>query len=292
MITTERKVITTEVKIQAPVDKVWSYWTSPQHIVKWNYASDDWHTPRAENDVRPGGKFLWRMEAKDGSFGFDFNGVYTKVEPFKLLEYTLGDDRKVLVQFQDKGQETVVTEKFEAEEINSIEMQELGWQSILNNFKKHVEKPDIMEQLHFELYINAPADKVFETMLGEKTFNEWTKAFNPGSHYKGSWEKGSEIRFLGTDEQGAMGGMVSRIKENIPNKFVSIEHYGVIQNGEEITSGPEVEKWTGLENYTFTDVNCHTMLAIDVDTNKEFRSYFEETWPQALKRLKEICEER
>lgn len=290
MIATERTVITAETTINAPVEKVWSCFTTPQHILKWNNASDDWHTPRAENDVRPGGKFLWRMEARDGSVGFDFTGVYNKVEPFKLLEYTLDDNRKVQVQFESRGDTTVVTEKFEAEEMNSVELQKEGWQAILNNFKKYVEKASALETMHFELYINAPVDKVYETMLSEKTYREWTSAFNPTSHFVGSWEKGSTIHFLGTDENGEMG-MISRIKENIPNKFVSIEHFGLIQNGKEITSGPEVENWSGLENYTFTEVNCHTMLAIDVDTNIEYKAYFEQTWPQALKKLKEICEQ-
>lgn len=291
MIATERTVITAETTINAPVEKVWSCFTTPQHILKWNNASDDWHTPRAENDVRPGGKFLWRMEARDGSVGFDFTGVYNKVELFKLLEYTLDDNRKVQVQFESRGDATVVTEKFEAEEMNSVELQKEGWQAILNNFKKYVEKASVLEPMHFELYINATTDKVYETMLNDKTYREWTTVFNPTSHFVGSWEKGSEIRFLGCDDNGEIGGMISRIKENIPNKFVSIEHFGIIQNGKEITSGPEVENWSGLENYTYTEVNCHTMLAIDVDTNIEYKAYFEQTWPQALKKLKEICEQ-
>jgi uncharacterized protein YndB with AHSA1/START domain len=125
--------------IDAPVQKVWEYWTNPKHIVHWNCASPDWHTPRAENDLRPGGKFLSRMEARDGSIGFDFSGKYSKVEPFTLIEYILDDNRKVEVRFETDGNKTKVTEVFEAEQENTIELQETGWQAILTNFKNYAE---------------------------------------------------------------------------------------------------------------------------------------------------------
>ena len=132
--------ITIEATVQAPVEKVWKFWTAPEHIVKWNNASEDWHTPRAENDLRPGGKFLSRMEAKDGSFGFDFGGVYDEVRTHELIAYTLGDGRKVKIEFSSKANETKIVEIFEAENVNSIEIQRTGWQSILNNFKKYSER--------------------------------------------------------------------------------------------------------------------------------------------------------
>ncbi len=137
--TRERENITIDSKVNAPAEKVWKYWTEPVHIKKWNNASDDWHTPHAENDLRVGGKFLSRMEAKDGSFGFDFEGVYTEVEPNKLIAYTLTDGRKVKVNFTPDGDATEIVSTFEAETQNSIEMQRDGWQAILNNFKKHAE---------------------------------------------------------------------------------------------------------------------------------------------------------
>ncbi|MDB4978131.1 MAG: polyketide cyclase [Candidatus Peribacteria bacterium] len=132
-------LITVEVVVHAPVAKVWQHWTEPEHIMKWNNASDDWHTPSATNDLREGGTFNCRMEAKDGSMGFDFGGTYTKVVPHKQIEYTIGDGRKVAVSFEEKGEETHVVENFEAETMNSVEMQRGGWQAILNNFKAEVE---------------------------------------------------------------------------------------------------------------------------------------------------------
>jgi len=136
---TQAQTITIESTIKAPVEKVWKFWSLPEHIIKWNNASDDWHTPRAENDLRKGGKFLSRMEAKDGSFGFEFWGIYDEVKTNELIAYTLGDGRKVTVQFAGNGKETNVVSTFEAEETNPIEMQRGGWQAILDNFKKHVE---------------------------------------------------------------------------------------------------------------------------------------------------------
>lgn len=132
-------LITVESVVNAPVEKVWDLWTGPEHIVKWNAASDDWHTTRAENDVRVGGAFLSRMEAKDGSFGFDFSGVYDAVELHKLLSYGVGD-RAVKVTFESNGATTKVSETFVAENENPIEMQRAGWQAILDNFKKYVEE--------------------------------------------------------------------------------------------------------------------------------------------------------
>jgi hypothetical protein len=149
-----------------------------------------------------------------------------------------------------------------------------------------------MEKLHFEIRIDAKTDIVYKTMLDEKTFAEWTSEFNSSSHFEGSWEKGAQILFLGTDQDGHVGGMVSRIKENIPNKFVSIEHLGIIQNDKKMTSGPEVEGWAGaLENYSFAEENGNTLLMVDVDLNQEFKSYFSETWPKALRKLKALCED-
>lgn len=132
-------MITVEATINAPIEKVWKYWTLPEHITKWNAASEDWHSPSATNDLRPGGAFSFRMEAKDGSMGFDFAGVYDIVLFHHNIAYTLGDDRKVQVSFSSSGSVTNVRETFDAENTLSHEMQRAGWQAILDNFKKYVE---------------------------------------------------------------------------------------------------------------------------------------------------------
>ena len=131
--------ITVETTVNAPVEKVWKTWNEPQHIKNWCAASEDWHAPKAENDLRTGGTFSTRMEAKDGSFGFDFGGVYDNVKKNELIEYTMGDGRKVQVTFSPSGNQTKIVETFEAESTNPVEMQRGGWQAILDNFKKYTE---------------------------------------------------------------------------------------------------------------------------------------------------------
>ncbi|MCB0648137.1 MAG: SRPBCC domain-containing protein [Saprospiraceae bacterium] len=135
----EKISINIETLVGASVDEVWDYWTLPEHIVQWNTAIDTWHSPRVENDVTEGGKFNIRMEAKDGSFGFDFCGTYDIVVPNEYLEYTLEDGRKVKVIFTELGPNTHIEQEFEAESENSPEVQQEGWQAILDNFKKYVE---------------------------------------------------------------------------------------------------------------------------------------------------------
>lgn len=134
-----KPLITIETVVNAPIDTVWKKWTNPDDIVKWNNASDDWHTTSADNDLTIGGIFTARMEAKDGSMGFDFSGKYDTIKQNELIEYTLDDNRKVKICFSNHGNETKVIEVFEAENENPIGMQQSGWQSILDNFKKYTE---------------------------------------------------------------------------------------------------------------------------------------------------------
>jgi uncharacterized protein YndB with AHSA1/START domain len=133
-------VIKVDTIVSVPLDKAWQIWTNPEDVEKWNHASDDWFTPKAENDLRPGGKFNYRMEAKDGSFGFDFWGIYDEIILHRLISSTLGDGRKVTITFSTVGNKTKIEEIFEAEATNSIDLQKNGWQAILDNFKKHAEK--------------------------------------------------------------------------------------------------------------------------------------------------------
>lgn len=152
-----------------------------------------------------------------------------------------------------------------------------------------------MKKLHFSIQINAPAEKVWHTMLDEDTYKEWTRVFSPGgeaSYIKGSWEKGSKILFVGLDpETGKEGGMVSRIAENRPNEFISIEHVGILNNGVEDTTSEEAKKWTpAFENYTLKEENGVTEVSVDQDMAEEVAAEFEKMWPAALAKLKEIAE--
>ena len=158
------------------------------------------------------------------------------------------------------------------------------------NFR--IESP--MQKLKFTESIKAPASRVYEVMLGlrnKSTYEQWTSIFNPTSTYEGNWSKGSKILFLGVDDKGEKGGMVSRIAENNPNQFVSIQHYGLLKGDQEITEGPDVEKWAnGFENYTFEENQGTTTVTVDLDTTEDFAGYMNDTYPKALGKLKELCE--
>ncbi|TRX38690.1 polyketide cyclase [Flavobacterium sp. ZT3R18] len=132
-------MITVKSNINAPIETVWECWTNPKHITQWNNASDDWHTPYAENDLQVGGKFKYTMASKDGTMSFDFEGEYTLVEQYEAIEYVMADGRRVVISFAATPSEVAVIESFDPETENSEELQQQGWQAILNNFKKYVE---------------------------------------------------------------------------------------------------------------------------------------------------------
>lgn len=149
-----------------------------------------------------------------------------------------------------------------------------------------------MEKLHFSITVNAPREKVWNTMLSKETYKKWANTFMEGSYYEGDWKEGSKMLFLGPDESGTVGGMVSRIKENRRYEYVSIEHLGFVQNGKEDTSSEEVKKWSGaLENYTFKENKRHTEVLVDMDSSEEYKEMFEEMWPKALKKIKMLSEQ-
>lgn len=131
--------ITVTCTVHAPAGKVWACWTEPQHIMQWYFATDDWHAPHAENDLRAGGSFKTTMASKDGCMSFDFGGTYDVVETGKFIEYHIGDGRKVSIRFEEEGNAIRITENFETETTHPTEMQRAGWQAILDNFKKYVE---------------------------------------------------------------------------------------------------------------------------------------------------------
>lgn len=148
-----------------------------------------------------------------------------------------------------------------------------------------------MEKLHFSITIKAPKEKVWDTMLGDNTYRQWTDIFTPGSHYKGDWKEGSKILFLAPGKSGKMEGMVSRIKENKKYEFLSIEHLGMVVDGIENTASEEFKAWAGAaENYTFQEKNGETKVLVDTDTLEEYKKMFEDTWPRALQKLKSLAE--
>lgn len=148
-----------------------------------------------------------------------------------------------------------------------------------------------MKTSTYHIDIQRPAAYVFETMLTRDTYRQWTTEFDPSSDFEGGWNKGDKIYFLGPSEHGKRQGMIAEIVEHIPNSFISIRHYGIVDGDNEITDGPKVEAWAGaFENYTFLESEGRTSLTVELDTNEEYAAYFDEAWPRALRKLKEICE--
>jgi uncharacterized protein YndB with AHSA1/START domain len=131
--------ITVSATVNAPIEKVWDCFSNPEHVVNWNAASDDWHCPKSTNDLRVGGSFNHTMAARDGSFSFDFEGIYSAIKTNESIAYGLSDGRQILVTFEKSGDSVIVTELFDAETENPIEMQQAGWQAILDRFKSYVE---------------------------------------------------------------------------------------------------------------------------------------------------------
>jgi hypothetical protein len=151
-----------------------------------------------------------------------------------------------------------------------------------------------MKKVTYQIEINSPANKVFKTMLGldeKSTYEAWTSVFNPTSTYEGHWVQDAKMHFVGCDENGKKHGLISKIEKFQENQFVSIRHYGMIVGDEEITSGPEVESWSGChENYYFSEINGITTLKVDMDVVEEHLDYFNKTYPLSLQKLKEIIE--
>ncbi|HSJ66971.1 MAG TPA: SRPBCC family protein [Anditalea sp.] len=285
-------LIKISVKVRAPLSQVWRSWTSAHHIVHWNFASDTWHCPKADLELKEGGKFNYLMAAKDGSTSFDFQGTFVEIKEMNLLAYRLDDGRKVTVRFEQINDEVLVTEEFEAEESNSSDLQKKGWQAILDNFKSYTEDLNSIEKLTFEVTISAPLEVVYDTMIAPDTYQKWTAAFHPSSFYRGEWKEGEKILFLGLDAEGNEGGMISRIKKLVPHKIITIEHLGLYDKGQELYEGPEVMGWAGaIEEYQFTEEGGKTIVKVYTDTNKEFKDHMNEAWPKGLEILKSICEQ-
>jgi uncharacterized protein YndB with AHSA1/START domain len=203
----------------------------------------------------------------------------------------MDDGRGWEVTFIPVDDGTEVREQFEAENMNSRELQEQGWQSILNNFKRHAEARSREKQLRFDIFIQCDPEKVHHILVQPDSYRQWTSEFNPTSRYEGNWKEGASIRFVGDGADGKSGGIIGRIRREVPGKYLSLEHYGLIKDGVDIFEGAEVEPWAGAqENYHFEKEGNGTRLTVTLETNADFESYFQSTWPKALLKLKSICE--
>ncbi|MEZ4910909.1 MAG: SRPBCC domain-containing protein [Saprospiraceae bacterium] len=274
--------------VNAPISIVWNLWITPYHVMKWNNATEDWYTPKAKNNLILGKTFSYTMASRDGAHSFDFWGTYDEVIPKSLIAYTLGDGRKVKVNFSDSGSGVEVMETFELENMNSPELQEQGWQAILNNFKKYTESllPNLLQ---YSCVIPADPKHIYNTMIGNDTYAGWTKIFNPTSRFEGSWQKGQLIFFLGEGEDGKSGGMVSMIAENMDSEHISISHIKEWTVDDSLSKEYAVPEDPSFENYSFIPVAEGTLLVVDMLGGVvAYKEYFDETWPKALDQLSKI----
>jgi uncharacterized protein YndB with AHSA1/START domain len=277
-------LITVSVTVHASVSKAWNYYTNPIHITGWNFASDDWCCPWAKNDLQVGGLFSSRMEARDGSEGFEFGGYYTEVQTETMTKYIMGDpskisdtDRIAEVRFEKLGEnETKVTVEFQPETENPIEMQQGGWQSVLDNYKKYVERIN-----ETEITIKARAEKVWKAI----TTSQGVESYLPGMKVVSSWNVGSEVEYTCYNKDGSImmwndNEMIWKgvITELAPNKRYVVEYNGS----------------TGIEKeiYELSEENDGTtkLIFVQTATTPEVAKNYEDGNQESLQLLKNYLE--
>jgi uncharacterized protein YndB with AHSA1/START domain len=283
--------ISVSVRLQLPPQMVWKLWNDPAQMVRWNAASDDWHTPVADNDLRVGGKLQTRMEARDGSFGFDFEAVYEVVDAPNRLVYRLGDGRGVELDLRAEGEETVLTQRFEPEKEFPVELQQQGWQAILDNFKRWAEAYRGVTAVHFAQEVRMAPSALAELMLQELPYRYWTAVFDPSSHYVGDWKEGSTVDFLCDLPDGRQRGTRALVANFRPGQYIRLVHQGLVEGDTFINSGAEAEAWLGLnEIYSFSPREYGCLLTVDVDVPEKYADYLTTQWPLALARIRELAE--
>ncbi|NMM47353.1 SRPBCC family protein [Marinigracilibium pacificum] len=279
--TTKIKVST---KINSPINIVWNVFTDANHITQWNFASEDWFCPIATNPLEVNKEFSWRMEAIDGSMGFDFNGTYQNIDVNKLIEYKIEDGRKVSISFLSDGETTEIIEVFEPESTNPLELQQQGWQAILNNLKRYAESQNNLKRQFYDIEINSNPETVYKALLNKETYGKWASVFSPGADYEGNWETGSLITFTGTDNDGKQSQMHSKVIKSIPDRLIILEHQGMSNDD---------SSWNGAkEIYTLIDRKGSTFLRVAMDTTPDYIEFFSKKWPKALKEIKSLSESK
>jgi uncharacterized protein YndB with AHSA1/START domain len=266
---------------------------------RWNTAGFGWSTGEVQIDPKVGGRWFAEYKSPDGKDDFVFEGVFTEIIENQKISYKMPkdmgefevDERKAEVLFEEfeKGK-TQVTITFDAEDLNSIEMQKQGWQAILDNFKTFLERKINPEnaRLILDIDINASPQKVWKTLLEKESYNIWAATFSPGSHYQGEIKYDNKVQFLGPDQSG----LISLVKVCIPEFQVSFEHLGGFKDGKEDPDSPMFLPWKGnRETYTLKSKNEITNLSIYQEMSKTEIEYFEEMWAKALEVIKKIAEE-
>lgn len=282
-------VITITTTIQAPIHTVFESYLSPADNLRWNTAGEGWTVSHTTINPVIGGTYSIGFKSPDGANDFDFGGVYTNIIPDQLITSILDDGRHVKVLFEEKDNEAIVTIEFDAEQENSLELQEQGWGKILTHFKQFIErksKPTHRSILK-TIDIHASVEKVWDVLLQDQSYRQWTKVFDEDSYYEGEMKYQGKIKFLSSHN----GGLASNVHVYIPYYQISFEHLGVIIDGVEDFDNPQFADWKGArETYTLTPQGSSTHLEIYVELTQEEYEYMSNLWDQALIKIKDLAE--
>lgn len=260
--------------VAADPASVWTRFTVPGHIMQWNFASEEWHCPAAENDLRPGGVYRTRMEARDGSQGFDFEGVYDEVVPESRLAYTLTNGRQVKTEFSDQNGRTRVTTTFEPEDSFPIEVQQAGWQAIIDNFRRYVEsEPERM--VREQVTIDTPADTVWSIITHPRYARELGQQFDKNAYVRSDWQLGSAVEFVYEPERIAATGTISELK---PLELIRIDF--------------DFDGFAYYESFHFSSTEGQTILTAEAGPYTHARDEHATVWSNWLQKVRELSEQQ
>ncbi len=273
--------ITIQTIVSADKKKVWDYYTEPKHIVNWNFASDNWCCPGAENDLRIGGKYKARMEAKDKSVGFDFEAVYNEIVEGEKFTYTMEDGREVNGSFEDLDGKTKVTIIFDAEKENSEEMQKDGWQSILNQFKSYVEKQQKEIIAKASVNVDASPSQVWEAL----TNSERVKQYMFGAEVISTWKEGTPIKWKG-EWKGKTFEDKGKILKIESEQLLKYTHFSPLTGKEDKTENYH----TVTIRLNAEDNQTNITLTQEGNGTEQEKEHSEKNWQMMLENLKKIVE--
>ncbi len=277
-------VIEIEVLIKNSLDKVWEYWTGQPFISQWYSASDDWWTPWVNQNFQVDQGFVYRMEARDGSMGFDFSGVFTEIVDHEKIVYVLEDGRKVLTTFEERDGRILLKQAFDAEDQNSAQMQKDGWQAILNHFKSFCEGDQI--EMSFRTVLGTNPNRVWEYLTLPRLYEEWAIAFSEQPKFVGQWVEGGTIDFIDFQE----GGTRVQLDKVKPFEKLYMTHIAMIDGQAGIVEDhPEAPTWVGTkENYDLELVGKETILTIHIMCHPKYVDYLRNSWEKAVKLMTHV----
>jgi len=278
--------ITVSIEINERLDLVWEKFTRADHIVNWYFASPSWHAPSANVDFVDGGMFSIRMEAWDKSFGFDYKGKFQRITPMKSIQYILEDQREVLTSFTEYESAVKITQTFESEDANNLELQKQGWQATLESFKRYVETDFLIFESHID--IHASQEVIWDSITQLEKYQIWTKAFSENAIFHGQWRQGETLDFI-TPNRGGTRVLVDAL---IPNNSIHLVHTAVITpDNQSDSTSPSAKPWVNtIENYELINKDNIVTFVAHIECHRSFYDFMKSSWDKALVDLKSYNE--